>query len=53
MQEEDQLAVTNVSEKRDPNGRVQDDQVTAAVTPHREPVTKQSKSTGAVLFVKI
>lgn len=42
---EDQLACTKcdwVGEKRDPNGKVQDDQVAAAATPHCVPTTGQS-----------
>lgn len=41
VQQEDQLAITDVSEKRDPNGRVQDDWVTAAATPRCVPTTEQ------------
>lgn len=45
MQEEDQLAIMHAGEKRDPNGTVQDDWVTAVATPCCVPTAKQSKST--------
>lgn len=45
MQEEDQLATTTVSGKRDLNGKVQEDQVTAGDTPHCVPTSEQFKST--------
>lgn len=42
MQGEDQLATTNASEKRDLNGKVQGDQVTAGDT--AVPASEQFKS---------